>query len=222
MAARYESIKIIMDRLLRSNVFSGISLESVIDYTIDFMDIVGVPALFTEKVYEGRIDNYRSALPCDFLEEIQVLIGDKLTPALYATDTFHNHMSKIGEKTKDSHTYSISNDFIFTSLDKGNLVMNYRAIIIDDDGYPLIPSDRTFLNALENYVKVKYFTLLFENGRIDTQRLQAVQQEYSWTVGQLETDMQMQSLGKAETMFNMLRSLIPRTADFERRYNRAT
>ena len=49
MATKYVSIKLIMDKLLRHPMLQGLSLEAAVDYAVDFMRIVGCPAIFTEK-----------------------------------------------------------------------------------------------------------------------------------------------------------------------------
>ena len=69
MATHYESLKLLGDRLLRNNVMKGISWDFIIDSTIDFMDIVGVPEIYEDKLYEGTIEEYRVELPCGFIEE---------------------------------------------------------------------------------------------------------------------------------------------------------
>ena len=49
MTESYISVKQIMDRIMQHPLMQDISLEQVIDMTISFMRIVGVPTMFTEK-----------------------------------------------------------------------------------------------------------------------------------------------------------------------------
>lgn len=221
---RYESLKIILDRLLRNSVLNGISYESVIDYTIDFIEIVGIPSVYNDKIYEAEIDNYRVSLPCDFIEDIQILLcnnkSNNFKTARQATDTFHEYMSCMNKKNiiHSDYTYSINRNFIFTSLEAGRLKMAYRAILTDDEGYPMLPSSRVFQEALEWYIKYKYYTILWEEGRLEDKRLDNTKQEYAWAVGRLETDMRKLSLSKAESFFNSFRTLIPRDNEFSKRF----
>lgn len=225
MANQYISIKVVLDRLLRSNLLQGLSFESVIDYTLDFIDIVGIPSVYEDKFYESEIVQHRVKLPCDFIEEVQVEMSPTkkgtssfTSPARAATDTFHKHYKNKNIRHNTDFTYSINNNFIFTSLEKGLLQMAYKAIMVDEEGYPMIPSDRSFLLALEWYIKVQYYTLLWENGKLEDKRLEHANQEYSWAVGRCETDMKRLSLAKAETFFNSFRSLIPRDNEFAKRF----
>ena len=60
MAEQYLSIKKILDSCLRHPLMQDLSLETAVDYTIDFMRIVGMPRMFTEKVVRITIDKYRA------------------------------------------------------------------------------------------------------------------------------------------------------------------
>lgn len=50
--AGYVNINVIMDRVTRHPLIKDIPFETVVDYTIDFMRIVGVPPSFIEKTEE--------------------------------------------------------------------------------------------------------------------------------------------------------------------------
>ena len=89
-----------------------------------------------------------------------------VSPARYATDTLHEHYNKVGNDFVHN-TYSINNNYIFTSLKNGWYTIAYKAIMVDEEGYPMLPADRIFINALEWYIKYKYFTLLWEDGKIE-------------------------------------------------------
>ena len=236
MAEQYNSLKIIGDRILRNTTLSGISWESIIDYTVDFLDIVGVPDIYENRLYEAKIKDYRAELPCDFMEDNQVLIrackGNSIhfIPARHATDTFHKHYACLTKRNQcgcgaerginrpQDFTFSIQGFWIYTSVIEGDLKMDYRAIMTDEEGYPLIPSQRTFLNALERYIKWRYYEILWDEGKIEDKRLVKAETEYAWAVGQLETDFNRLSLSKAESFFNSFKHLIPRETEFSKRF----
>ena len=48
-----------MDKVTRHPLMKDIPFETVIDYTVDFMRIVGTPPAFIEKVEYVDIHNYR-------------------------------------------------------------------------------------------------------------------------------------------------------------------
>ena len=132
----------------------------------------------------------------------------------YATDTFH--MSDV--KSGIDLTYKIQGGCIFTSIKEGTIELSYQAILMDDDGYPMIPDNSKFTRALEAYIKKQWFTVLFDMGKIQPAVYQNVQQEYAWAVGACESEFQKMSLDKAESFYNSWSTLIPRRNQHQRFY----
>ena len=203
MAEQYINIKVVLDRILRHPLMQDLSLETVVDYTIDFMRIVGMPRMFTEKVVRITIDKYRALLPCDYYQTIQVRIpgGHAL---VYSTDSFH--MSNKG----NSSTYKIQGNIIYTSIESGELELAYLAISTDADGYPLLPDNSSFTRALELYIKKQWFTILFDLGKITSAVLQNTQQEYAWAVGDCQSEFNRMSIDQMEAFSNSWRTMILR------------
>ena len=203
MAEQYINIKVILDRILRHPLMQDLSLETAVDYTIDFMRIVGTPRMFTEKVVRITIDKYRALLPCDYYQTIQVRIpgGHAL---VYSTDSFH--MSNKG----NSSTYKIQGNIIYTSIESGELELAYLAISTDEDGYPLLPDNSSFTRALELYIKKQWFTILFDLGKITSAVLQNTQQEYAWAVGDCQSEFNRMSIDQMEAFSNSWRTMILR------------
>ena len=126
-----------MDRLTRHPMMHDISLETVIDFAVEFMRIVGIPATFLEKTAIIDIKNYRGELPCDYYDIIQVRLAPKpgtppeLSPVFrHTTDTFH--MSPLKAKISDL-TYKIQGNCIFTApLRYGPIEISYKAMPVDE------------------------------------------------------------------------------------------
>lgn len=211
-----------MDRLTRHPLLTDIPLETVIDYTADFIRIVGTPSVFLEKTYDIEINEYRGELPCDFYKMIQVRSlreGHSERPTFRAsTNSFH--MS--GHKEKEiigGLTYKLQGNCIITSVPKGIIEIAYMAMPIDDEGYPLIPDNSSYLKALELYIKLQWFTALFDTGKINIQVLNNTQQQYAWAVGQAQTDLIRPTIDEMEALSNMWNKFLPdRTRDHNTGY----
>lgn len=204
MAEQYLNIKNILDKLLRHPLLQDLSLETAVDYSVDFMRIVGVPRMFTEKVVEIETNAYRAKLPCDYYQIIQVrpVGGAALT---YSTDNFF-----AGGKSAYSNTYKIQGNIIYTSLENSKLELSYLAIETDDDGYPLLPDNSSFTRALQAYIKKEWFTVLFDLGKITPAVLQNTQQEYAWAVGDCQSEFNRLSIDQMEALSNSWRTMILR------------
>lgn len=213
---RYISIKQVLDNLLDNPLMRDLSLERAVNYAVRFIQVIGMPNIFLEKTKVVDINNYRGELPCDLYEIIQVRktysdgkVGNTES-FVYSTDSFH--MSK--DKTADLHlTYKIQGSCIFTSIKEGQIEIAYRAINIDNDGFPLIPENGTFENALELYIKKHHYTTLFELGKINQQVLQHTEQQYAWAVGQAEADLVRPTIDQLQAFTSSWNTLVQRTTE---------
>lgn len=203
-----------MDKLHRNPLLSDITLETVVDYTVDFMRIVGTPRVFTDKVVELTVVDYKTALPEDWYENIQIRFGEEVFT--YSSDTFHLSRNTVNSMPTTEITFVVQGNYIHTSIEKGIIELSYRAIDTDTEGYPLLPDNSNFTRALELYIKQQYYTILFELGKITSQVYGNTQQQYAWAVGALETDMQRLDLSRAETFFNSYSTLLIRKNQFQR------
>lgn len=213
MANSYTNIRLILDKILRHPLLQDVTLEQAIDYTIDFMRIVGSPQIFEDKIINIDIENYKGILPEDFYEVIQIrnIINGKASISFrYTTDNFHLSDNK---SDNINLTYKIQNNIIHTSIKDGTIELSYKAILVDDEGFPLIPDNSNFTRALELYIKKQVFTILFDLGKISPNSYNNVLQEYAWAVGSCESEFQRLTIDKAESFFNSWRTLLIRDTE---------
>lgn len=209
----YISIRQILSDLLDHPLLQDLSLERAVNYAIHFIQIVGVPNEFEEKTALINIENYRGCLPCDYYDMIQVRTykEGEYCPRVfrYTTDSFHHSPNKGDSDTWDL-TYKLQNSIIYTSIKEGTIEIAYHAVKVDKEGYPMIPENSSFIQALELYIKKKVFTILFDQGKINNAVLQNTQQEYAWAVGQAQRDLTMPTIDQMESISNMWTQLLQR------------
>lgn len=208
---KYISIKVILDNILEHPMLRDVSLERAVNHTVNFMRIIGCPNMFEEKTAVLNIEDYRAALPCDLYQIIQVRTcdnKDNYRVFRYSTDNFH-----MSENKQNSHelTYKTQGSVIFTSIKEGIIEMSYNAFVVDEDGFPMIPDNSSFISALEFYIKKKYFTILFDLGKINGQVLNQVNQDYAWAVGQAQSSLIKPTIDQMQSITNSLNTLIQRT-----------
>ena len=214
MAEQQQSIKVIFDKIMRHPLLQDLSIETIVDYSIDFMRIVGVPSMFEEKVEKAEVINYRASLPCDYYQMIQIRALDPnyniLGAFRYSSDSFH--MSDTKPEYAD-YSYKVQGNIIYLSVPNGLIEIAYQAIPIDSDGYPLIPDNSSFTRALEAYIKKQQFTILFDLGKISNGPLAQIQQDYAWAVGDCQSEFNRLTIDKAESFYNSWRTLIIRSSE---------
>ena len=214
---RYISLKQILDDVLDHPLLKDVSFERAVNHAVHFIRIVGMPRAFNEKTELVEIDNYRGALPCDLDNIIQVRTQDSCSHHhgvfRYTTDSFH--MSENKHNSYDL-TYKVQGNVIFTSMKKGTIEIAYRALQVDSEGYPMIPDNSSYINALELYIKKKCFNVLFDTGKITSQVFEQVCRDYAWAVGQAQTDLVRLSIDQMQSLTNSLNTLIPRVNEHRR------
>lgn len=194
----YISVRQIMDDLLADDMMRGLSLERAVNYAVEFIRIVGMPAAFEEKIATIDIKEHRGILPCDLFKIIQV--RQPCGPSyIYASTTFN---------PRDGLVYKVQGNVIITSTKEGKVEISYTAMGVDGEGFPLIVDNGTFARALELYIQKRWFTILFNSGKLAAPILQNVKQEYAFYVGQAQNDLIKPSLDQMESIKNMWTTLI--------------
>jgi len=225
------NIRRILDRVKRHPMMKDIPFETVVEHTVDFIQLMGTPALYDEKTAIIRIDNWRGQLPCDFEHMEQVRIaqhqhrkaflvdGDQIVsferPIIpgatyrYSGHSFHMSPDKMPADSGEL-TYKIQGMVIFTSTKDIDVEIAYRAFATDEEGYPLLPDNASFLRGLETYIKLKWFTPIYEMGKVSENVMQSIKQEYAWAAGDAQSEFSRLSLDEAETLFNSFKTMLPR------------
>lgn len=209
MEHRSINIKQLIDKVRRHPMMADLSMEAIVDYAVDFLQIVGLPTAFMENTAVVEIKNYRGELPSDYMEMVQVrTTTNPVVYYRYTSDTFHKSGNKVHSAP---YTYKVQGNFIFTSEKDTTIEIAYLAIETDECGLPVLPDNAKFIRAIEAYIKYKHFTVLFDCGKITGQILEKADQEYCWAVGACQSEFNRLTLDKAETVLNILNNIFSPT-----------
>lgn len=211
---------------MRHPMMRDIPFETAVEYAVDFLDLMGTPALYSEKTAVVEVHDWRGHLPCDFKDMIQVRMAGsqhakrwhdccrKFVPTgpvyRYSGHSFHMSDVKPSALSTGELTYKTQGMVIFTSTKDVDVEIAYRAFAVDEEGYPLLPDNASFLRGLENYVKLQWFTIQYDMGKISESVLQNAKQEYAWAAGDAQNEFSRLDLDKAETLFESFKTLLPR------------
>lgn len=194
------SINEVLSRILRHPLLQDINLEQAVQYTIDFIGIFGLPNFYETKTAELSIDNYRTLLPED-LVSIDIVSHNK------------NYLNVVSDNIND-YGYKIQGRALYTPFKSGTICLTYKAMQLDDHGFPYLIDNPVFLKALEAYIKKEAFTVLFDMGKIQPQILQHAEQQYAWLAGQLQSEFSIPSVAEMEKLKKMWCSLVQRDNEF--------
>ena len=236
---RYTNIRRVLDDLLDHPLLRDLTLEQVVRHTIRFISLHGYPKLYQDKIDTVDIKDFKGLLPCDLVQIIQVkdldtgvclrAMTDTFTPGLRKKPSMNEHPKDLLNNVKPPvdtyipplrvHTEELSfktqGRIIFTSFPKGQVEIAYKAIPVDEDGFPLLIDDETYLNALEAYIKVKVFTVKYDTGKMTTGILGNAQTDYAWAAHLLQSKMTIPSVSEMESITRTLNTMIKSNTHFD-------
>lgn len=235
---QYTSIKRVLDDLLDHPLLRDLTLEQVVRHTIRFISIHGYPKLYQDKIATVEIKDFRGLLPCDLISIMQVKdlstgvclrsMTDNFTPGLKLKPKEDMQPKDLLNNMKptdayiparkehfDELSFKTQGRVIFTSFPEGEVEIAYKSIPVDEDGFPLLIDNETYLNALEAYIKKQVFTVKFDTGKITAGILSNAQTDYYWASHLLQTEMTMPSVSEMESISRALTTMLKPVTSFD-------
>ena len=213
----YTNINRVLDDLLDHPMLTDLSLEQVVKYTLKFISKHGYTKLYGNKEAEVDIEDFRGVLPCDLIGINQVKDCKSGVCLRAMTDTFnpqsYNKISGIRDFPELS--FKTQNRIIYTSFPEGKILISYKNIPVDDEGFPMVIDNETYLDALEAYIKVKVFTVKFDQQKIPVGVLQNAQTDYATAAKLLQSEFTLPSVSEMQAIANMWNTLIPKVREFD-------
>lgn len=135
----------------------------------------------------------------------------KWLPVKYTGDIYHSTYHCNGNTTQQYDTditYTINNNYIFLSTESGVIEVSYRSLILDDEGYPLIPDNQSFEDALYYYILKEHLYGSFIVGKVPKGVYEKIEQDYEWYVGKATNNLKLAGIDHWEETMNGIRRLI--------------
>lgn len=235
---QYTNIRRVLDDITDHPLLRDVTLEQVIRHTIRFISLYGFPQFYQDKIAVVSIKEFRGALPCDLISIIQVKdlatgvclrsMTDTFTPGkkpkveefnpheelLHNAHPIGDYIPPLKEQIEEA-TFKTQGRIIFTSFKDGKVEIAYKSIPIDEDGFPLLIDNETYLNALEAYIKVKVFTVKYDTGKIQAGVLSNAQTDYAWAAHNLQTEMTTPSVSEMESLTRYLTTMVKSNIQFD-------
>lgn len=208
---QYISLREILSRVTRHSMLQDVDLEAVIQYTLEFFGLVGVPQIYEDKLARIQIHNYKGELPCDIVRINQVRDERTGLTIRSMTDSFNTKSRFL----PGGASFKTQNRVIMTSFPNGNITISYKAIHVDADGLPMLSDDQVFLLALEAYIKKRVFEAKFDADKIKRDVLDRAEQQYFSLVSKAINRFKTPSPSEMQTITGMMHRMIPSTNEFE-------
>lgn len=149
MILKTTSILTVLDKIYRDLNIQGSSRDiDIIEWCAEAIETLGYSISYISKCKVIEVCDYRAALPCDISELEMVVAGETGNglPMLKSATLAINVPSR---------NYTVNGNWIKVSFRTGHLFIRYKGLQTDEDGYPLIPDDVSYKEALMWYCTKK-------------------------------------------------------------------
>lgn len=215
------SLKTVLWKIMNNKLASELSYDLAAEYILEGIRLIGAPLSLISKVSSPiKIVNYKAALPTDLVELKAIrAMTDKdsiefdTIPLTTATDPFHGDIACRSNEAESDYevTYVVESGIIKTSFEEGFVQVAYKALPIDEEGYPLVPDNQKVLLALEYYTLFRYLEPLWTIGKITDKAFNYIDTKKCWYMGAAQADMQLSGYDHVEAMMNTINRLIINT-----------
>jgi hypothetical protein len=213
----------ILWKVMNNKLITDLSYDDAATYAIEALRLIGAPLVYENKVTRPpiKIIQHKAALPQgiinirgikllhdDYVNNNEILNQD--LALIYATDIYHQDTDCNDGNCDDEteFTYEIQHGIITTSFKEGYILVSYKGISLDNDGYPAIPDDQDVMLCLEYYILFRYLENLWALSKIPDKVFNYYDQKKCWYMGAANSSMQMPSIDQLETVMNSVTRIL--------------
>lgn len=108
-------------------------------------------------------------------------------------------------------TYTTNDNFIFTSFkDSANILIAYKAYPVDDNGFPLIPDNEKFRQAVQWYIMCKLDYKMWRGQKLSDKQFNYTETQRDWYIGAATTSGLTPTIDQMESWAQQTMHLLPR------------
>lgn len=134
-----------------------------VEWMAEALGLIGAYTQYARKTKDLVIEDHKARLPSDLVQIEQVGYMDPTLssteqvpsePLRYAGSTMYRGMHSLGAGAlvgNAAKTYTLSPPYIHTEMEQGFVRVSYLGTPVDEDGWPLIPDEPNFHQALSFY-----------------------------------------------------------------------
>tara|TARA_R110000796_G_scaffold43634_4_gene107186 strand:- start:6907 stop:7728 length:822 start_codon:yes stop_codon:yes gene_type:complete len=224
---KYVSVETIISKVYRDMGMSGaIEFGDALEWAGEAMELIGANNYLIESVKEVFVNEYRACIPIELFQIITVGAspvaddtpqeecreGKSFTQMRYSTDANHHWYcdSSNDSNCQGSLTYKVNDSFIFTNFKTGYVKIAMVSMPVDDRGFPQIPDDPKFKEAVAGHIKWKLAFIKWSNGKMPGAVYQKLEQDRDWYIGAAQNRGVMPGVDMMESIKNNWLRLIPK------------
>lgn len=222
---KYTSVYEIIASAYRDFGIDEVIISDAIEWAGEVIELLNPPYELIEKVKVVLVDCGKAEIPCDLhsfngikghvdkdaslIDECEFSINNFI-PMIYSTDIYHTYDNSSSNCNNNQATYKLVDNHIIPNFDDGFLAISYKAIPVDDDGFPLIPDNIKFKNAVKYHIMWKLAFMKLVQGKISGQAYQIIERDRDWYIGAASNESQKPSMDQMESIKNNWIRMIPK------------
>jgi len=124
-----------------------------------------------------------------------------------------SNIQSIEGGTTTDYTYIINNNYIKTNVIDGYITLAYQAIPLDKEGYPMIPDDESFFEALYWYINMKLLYPQWKSGQVRDAVYYDARRSWNYFSKQAYGNALMPNKDQMESIMNTWHKIVPELGD---------
>lgn len=218
MITNFKSVGTIIARLYRDlGANTELNESDIIEWCGDALNMIGAYGQYDEVSKCLDVCNHQVELPCGFHKLVD--ISYKTKPIAWATNTLANNYECEGckiPKCGTEETFYITDGYLRTSFESGKICIVYLGIVVDDDGYPMVPDDVYFDKALSSYCTYMFDKINFRAGKLPEAIYRDSERDWLFYVNSARGAANMPNVAQLERLKNVWVRLIPKQNEYNK------
>lgn len=226
MISGYTSIKQVFAKIYRDlDINQEIPESSMLEWSAEALLFIGSYSQFNEESECLTLVNGKAKLPCDFYKLVD--INYKGYPVYWATNTnasnyqCDNCKIPICSTNYCDYTFYLNDSYLISNIEnqddvEANICIVYLAIPTDKEGYPMVPDDVYFREALTAYIIKKIDWQEWRKGKQTDKVKEDSEKNWMFYVNAARGSANQPNLQQLERIKNIWRRLLPLSNEYSR------
>jgi len=143
----------------------------------------------------------------------------QLIPMRWSTDNFHykfhNNMDDYRRRSAD-YSYKLNRGYGFPNFQSGRVAISYKGIPLDEEGYPMIPNEEYWRNAVKWEIGYRIAFKAFMSDVLAENKFRYIERDRDWYIAQAVNKSKIfTNDDEAQSFVNQMTALIPRGTGHE-------
>lgn len=224
----YISISRVLESVYQDEGYAHeLDWNDAINWTGRALRLIAAPAVYIEKTTgnslltpDVTVTDYRGSLPIDFVDLLPGGVRDADTDQVYDhnTDSFRTRQQIVVEEPVHNTgrlSYSLKESYIDINKQTATLHLAYKAFMIDDDGFPMVPDNQRVEEAIRAFITERTDHRLWRQNRISEAVYRDSEREWLWYIGSAQNALRITSPDRRNTWTRHWTRLLPVIGQFD-------